>query len=260
MQQQRQVDKPSELSAGAADEQQALDGATSCTLDSAATTATARQQQQQQQQRVIKSASSSNVLSTVSLASGAQMKPGAPAQMLWGEPTPEASAEPVMPQAVLTDASRKGDAAGNDDGRDIKTTSAERSVCVSCEQKQQQQQQQEKEKEKEEGDNNDNNVESEVAQFGRDPQIQTPKPRINQLKQLLRHTNSLNQLPEFGIDTEHEQDLAKLMEQIDVWGLNIFEVHTLSQDHSLTAVMYKIFKVSSPNAKLSSKSHLEAYN
>lgn len=78
----------------------------------------------------------------------------------------------------------------------------------------------------------------------RDPQIQTPKPRINELKRLLRHTNSLNQLPEFGVETEQEGELGELMEQIDVWGLNIFEVHQYSQQHSLTVVMFRIFKVS----------------
>jgi len=77
---------------------------------------------------------------------------------------------------------------------------------------------------------------------GRDPQIQTPKPRIKQLKQLLRHTNSLNQLPEFGIETEYEPELESLMENIDVWGLNIFDVHKFSSEHSLTCVMFKIFK------------------
>lgn len=78
----------------------------------------------------------------------------------------------------------------------------------------------------------------------RDPQIQTPKPQISELKRLLRHTNSLNQLPEFGVETENEEELSNLMDQIDVWGLNIFEVHTFSQQHSLTTVVYKIFKVS----------------
>lgn len=84
-----------------------------------------------------------------------------------------------------------------------------------------------------------------LALVARDPQIQTPKPQISELKRLLRHTNSLNQLPEFGVETEHEEELGNLTDQIDVWGLNIFEVHTFSQQHSLTAVMYKIFKVSS---------------
>lgn len=76
------------------------------------------------------------------------------------------------------------------------------------------------------------------------PQMQAPKPRINELKHLLKHTNSLNELPEFGVETKSEPELSQLMEQIDVWGLNIFEVHKHSQQHSLTSVMYKIFKVS----------------
>lgn len=82
-----------------------------------------------------------------------------------------------------------------------------------------------------------------ISAVARDPQIQTPKPQITELKRLLRHTNSLNQLPEYGVETDHEQELGLLMEQIDVWGLNIFEVHFFSQQHSLTTVVYKIFKV-----------------
>lgn len=82
------------------------------------------------------------------------------------------------------------------------------------------------------------------AQIARDPHIQTPKPKIRELKRLLRHTNSLSQLPEFGVETQHEPQLGQLIEQIDVWGLNIFEVHKYSQEHSLTVIMYKVFKVS----------------
>lgn len=72
----------------------------------------------------------------------------------------------------------------------------------------------------------------------------TAKCRLSELKKLLRHTESLKELPEFGVKTSNEKELSELMVQIDVWGLNIFEVHRISQEHSLTVVMYKIFEVS----------------
>lgn len=71
----------------------------------------------------------------------------------------------------------------------------------------------------------------------------TAKSRLNELRKILRHTESLVELPKFGIETENEKELSELMEQVDVWGLNIFEVHRISQEHSLTVVMYKIFEV-----------------
>lgn len=72
----------------------------------------------------------------------------------------------------------------------------------------------------------------------------TAKSRLNELRKLLRHTESLKELPEFGVETSNEKELTELMDQIDVWGLNIFEVHRISNEHSLTVVMYKIFEVS----------------
>lgn len=150
---------------------------------------------------VAKSASSSNVLSAVSLASGAQMK----SKQVVAVSAPQAADQP---QAATKLADNK--AAQTDEEA--------------------------------------NQQEANQQLVARAPQIQTPQPKINQLKQLLRHTNSLNQLPEFGVEVEREKELDTLMGSIDVWGLNIFDVHKLSQEHSLTVVVYKIFKVSFPLA------------
>lgn len=72
---------------------------------------------------------------------------------------------------------------------------------------------------------------------------QSPQ-RMQHLGRLLRQTNSLEEMPTYGVESLNEEQLGSLMKQIDVWGLNIFEVHQCSQEHSLTVIMYRIFQVS----------------
>lgn len=184
---------------------------------------------------VAKSASSSSVLSSVSLASGAQMKPSpsdaaAAATAAAAAAASSATSDtptPTRPSDGSGAVEAAESVAGSKAIADGTTTTAKATT-------------------------NNSNIKKEEAQdekspaleATRDTQIQTPKPRIEELKQLLRHTNSLSQLPEFGVETEDHLQLGELMDQIDVWGLNIFEVHKYSQNHSLTTVMYKIFKVS----------------
>lgn len=175
---------------------------------------------------VSKSASSSSVLSSVSLASGAQMKQPA----LQQQRVTLAESAPAAADQQQVAASDLATTTTNDNQRLEKGRGEDNRLAPN------------KDSDQEQTENNNNSGPVAVA---RDPQIQTPKPQINELKRLLRHTNSLCQLPEFGVETEEAEQLGELMEQIDVWGLNIFEVHKFSQQHSLTAVMYKIFKVSS---------------
>lgn len=63
------------------------------------------------------------------------------------------------------------------------------------------------------------------------------------MKRPLTHTNSLTQLPKYGVDTPHEEQLSKFLESIDTWGLDIFKVNEYSVGHPLTAVTYTIFRV-----------------
>jgi len=177
--------------------------------------------------QVSKSASSSSVLLSVSLASGAQMK------------------QHSDPSDRLKQLAKLAEP-------DERRAQPDESECNQMGQQQQQQQPQpaaqlaklDSAQEAALVEDGDGATGSSLLHVARDPQIQTPKPRITELKRLLRHTNSLNQVPEFGIETEHEQELSLLMDQIDVWGLNVFEVHRCSEQHSLTVVMFKIFKVS----------------
>lgn len=59
----------------------------------------------------------------------------------------------------------------------------------------------------------------------------------------LKHTNSLTRLPKYGVETPCEESLAKLMVDIDLWGLDIFKASEYSLGHPLTTVTYTILKV-----------------
>lgn len=78
---------------------------------------------------------------------------------------------------------------------------------------------------------------------------QRPKPGLcmSQIsgvrKSTLTHTNSLTKLPKFGIETVHEPELAKLFNDVNKWGLDIFKVAEYSNNHPLTATLYTIFRV-----------------
>lgn len=66
-------------------------------------------------------------------------------------------------------------------------------------------------------------------------------------KAQLVHTNSLtssSQLPRFGVETAHEEELGKIFEDMDKWGIDLFQVSEYSNRHPLTAIMYSIFRVS----------------
>ncbi|XP_021964650.1 cAMP-specific 3',5'-cyclic phosphodiesterase isoform X2 [Folsomia candida] len=72
-------------------------------------------------------------------------------------------------------------------------------------------------------------------------QIEGASPR----SRILSHTQSLgstDKIPKFGVETEHEEELAILLEDVDRWGLDIFHLSELSNTHPLTAVCYTIFQ------------------
>ncbi|XP_074598258.1 phosphodiesterase dunce isoform X2 [Brevipalpus obovatus] len=61
-------------------------------------------------------------------------------------------------------------------------------------------------------------------------------------KSTLTHTNSLTKLPKYGIETVHEPELAKLFNDVNKWGLDMFKVAEYSNNHPLTATLYTIFR------------------
>ena len=84
--------------------------------------------------------------------------------------------------------------------------------------------------------------ERQICNSSANDRLQNCKSKLKHGEYLLRQTNSSGGLPQFGIETGHQRELEVLMESIDVWGLNIFDVHHFSGEHSLSCVMMKIFE------------------
>ncbi|XP_075869381.1 3',5'-cyclic-AMP phosphodiesterase 4C-like [Nelusetta ayraudi] len=60
----------------------------------------------------------------------------------------------------------------------------------------------------------------------------------------LSHSSSLSSasLPRFGVNTDHEDELAKELEDLDKWSCNIFRVAEFSNNRPLSCIMYAIFQ------------------
>ncbi|XP_022245748.1 cAMP-specific 3',5'-cyclic phosphodiesterase, isoforms N/G-like [Limulus polyphemus] len=67
--------------------------------------------------------------------------------------------------------------------------------------------------------------------------------QISGVKQNLCHKNSLAKLPKHGVKTPHEEELGQFLEQVDKWGIDIFEIVDLANSRPLTAVTYTIWNV-----------------
>ncbi|PSN33873.1 cAMP-specific 3' [Blattella germanica] len=72
----------------------------------------------------------------------------------------------------------------------------------------------------------------------------TPMSHISGLKKPLHHTNSFTgeKLPKYGVETPFEDDLGKMLGEIDRWGIDIFRIGELSNNRPLTAVAYSAFQ------------------
>ncbi|XP_036382325.1 cAMP-specific 3',5'-cyclic phosphodiesterase 4D isoform X3 [Megalops cyprinoides] len=70
-----------------------------------------------------------------------------------------------------------------------------------------------------------------------------PMSQISGVKKLT-HSSSLtnSNIPRFGVKTENEDSLAKELEDINKWGLNVFKVTEFSGNRPLTVIMYTIFQ------------------
>lgn len=67
---------------------------------------------------------------------------------------------------------------------------------------------------------------------------------ISGLKRPLKHTNSFTgeHVPLHGVETPHEEELGKLLSDIDKWGIDIFRIGELSNNRPLTCVAYTAFQ------------------
>ncbi|XP_033221812.1 cAMP-specific 3',5'-cyclic phosphodiesterase isoform X4 [Belonocnema kinseyi] len=67
---------------------------------------------------------------------------------------------------------------------------------------------------------------------------------ISGVKKPLTHTNSFTgeRVPAYGIETPNEDQLGKLLSDIDKWGIDIFRIGELSSNRPLTCVAYTVFQ------------------
>uniref|UniRef100_A0A9J8AJK4 Phosphodiesterase n=1 Tax=Cyprinus carpio carpio TaxID=630221 RepID=A0A9J8AJK4_CYPCA len=70
-----------------------------------------------------------------------------------------------------------------------------------------------------------------------------PMSQISGVKKLT-HSSSLtnSSIPRFGVKTETEDELAKELEDVNKWGLNVFKVSEFSGNRPLTVMMHSIFQ------------------
>ncbi|XP_018416041.1 PREDICTED: cAMP-specific 3',5'-cyclic phosphodiesterase 4D isoform X1 [Nanorana parkeri] len=70
-----------------------------------------------------------------------------------------------------------------------------------------------------------------------------PMSQISGVKKLM-HSSSLtnSSIPRFGVKSENEDSLAKELEDVNKWGLNVFKVTDYSGNRPLTVVMHTIFQ------------------
>ncbi|KAM3598307.1 uncharacterized protein V6R79_016558 [Siganus canaliculatus] len=70
-----------------------------------------------------------------------------------------------------------------------------------------------------------------------------PMCHISGVKKLT-HSSSLSNsaLPRFGVKTEHEDALARELNDLNKWGLNIFHVAEFSNNRPLSCIMFAIFQ------------------
>ncbi|XP_060801143.1 cAMP-specific 3',5'-cyclic phosphodiesterase isoform X2 [Amyelois transitella] len=71
----------------------------------------------------------------------------------------------------------------------------------------------------------------------------TTMSQISGVKRALTHTNSFtgDRVPRYGVETPHEEELGRLLGEIDRWGVDIFRIGDFSGGRPLTAVAYAAF-------------------
>ncbi|KAL4236995.1 hypothetical protein ACF0H5_005379 [Mactra antiquata] len=76
----------------------------------------------------------------------------------------------------------------------------------------------------------------------KEPGKRRPMTQITGVRKL-KHTNSFTgQVPKYGVDTPHKDELGKLLNDIDKWGVDMFKIAEYSNKRPLTCVTYKIFQ------------------
>lgn len=73
-----------------------------------------------------------------------------------------------------------------------------------------------------------------------------PLSQISGVKKPLGHTNSFSgsSLPKYGVDpkAQHEAELAKILENSEKWGVDMFKIAEITDKKTLTCITYTIFQ------------------
>merc|ERR1711936_219494 len=73
-----------------------------------------------------------------------------------------------------------------------------------------------------------------------------PLSQISGVKKPLGHTNSFSgsTLPKYGVDpkAKHEAELAKILENSEKWGVDMFKIAEITEKKTLTCITYTIFQ------------------
>nr|XP_015204575.1 PREDICTED: cAMP-specific 3',5'-cyclic phosphodiesterase 4A isoform X7 [Lepisosteus oculatus] len=81
------------------------------------------------------------------------------------------------------------------------------------------------------------------TQKEREKKKKQPMCQISGVKKLM-HSSSLtnSSIPRFGVKTEQEDSLARELDDLNKWGLNIFRVAEFSNNRPLSCIMFAIFQ------------------
>lgn len=66
---------------------------------------------------------------------------------------------------------------------------------------------------------------------------------------VLTQSSSINslQVPKYGVMTAFEDELGQNLDNIKIWGIDVFKISEFSNNKPLTAVTYRVFQVGSPS-------------
>ena len=51
-------------------------------------------------------------------------------------------------------------------------------------------------------------------------------------------------MPKYGVMTAYEDELGQYLDNIKIWGIDVFKISEFSNNRPLTAVTYRVFQVS----------------
>ena len=80
------------------------------------------------------------------------------------------------------------------------------------------------------------------------PALQNKVRTQPQPQALMTQSSAINslQVPKYGVMTAFEDELGQNLDNIKIWGIDVFKISEFSNNKPLTAVTYRVFQVGSP--------------